>query len=310
MGGVDLKNLFEKHFYVDVREFAREAALDEYREHRVYSALARIERNPARREVLMRLAEQERRHYEFWSRIAGGVEPRPATHIVIAYVLMRLLFGASLVAKLQEKSEKRTKAMYREALRHLTGRDREELERIIAEEESHEEAMVSQVSDVYSRYMGSLALGLADAIIEITGAHAGALGTTDSTLVAGVIGLVVGISAAISMASAAYLQAKHETGKSPGTAALVTGLSYIFAVALLSLPYFATHDIAIAFAASIGVAVALTAMLSFQASILADADFKREFAQTTALTLGVAGLAYTLGNVLAGFLGIQQPIVD
>jgi len=294
---------------MDVRKFALEAAEDEYREHKVYSALARIEWNRERRELLRRLAEQEYRHYSFWTRLAGReARPRHVTPIVILYVLARLLMGASVIAKLQERSERRTKAMYREALKYLEGPDREELQRIIAEEESHEEALVTQISDVYSRYMGSLALGLADAIIEITGAHAGALGTTSSTLVAGVIGLVTGVSAAISMASAAYLQAKHETGKTPGMAALVTGLSYIFAVALLSLPYFLTHNLAIAFTASILVAIALTALLSFQAYVMAEADFKREFTQTTALTLGVAALAYVLGNELGKALGIPAII--
>jgi VIT1/CCC1 family predicted Fe2+/Mn2+ transporter len=56
--------------------------------------------------------------------------------------------------------------------------------------------------------MSFIVLGLADAIIEITCVHVGFLGVTSSTLIAGVAGLVVGFAASISMASAAYLQAK------------------------------------------------------------------------------------------------------
>ena len=61
--------------------------------------------------------------------------------------------------------------------------------------------------------------------------------TTSRTIVAGVAGLIVGVSAAVSMASAAYIQAKHEMGKSPKFSALITGLAYITAVVALSTPY-------------------------------------------------------------------------
>ena len=153
--------------------------------------------------------------------------------------------------------------------------------------------------------MGALVLGLADAIIEITAAHAGALGTTSSTTVAGVIGIIGGVGAAISMASVSYLQTKHEVEKSPAVAALVTGVGYIFAVALMSLPYFLVHDIYLAFGASILVGVALAFVLTLQAAVYAERDFKFEFLQTVGLLLGTAFLTYLLGEWLGTLFGIR-----
>jgi VIT1/CCC1 family predicted Fe2+/Mn2+ transporter len=287
-------------------EVAREAALDEFREYVVYRTLARMERRGDRRAVLERLAEQELDHFKFWSRFA---EVRPGRWVwVYAYFMafLRLFFGITFVAKLLERGEEAAVARYRSVEHLLPEADREALRRVIKDEEEHERSLVAQIDDVIVKYMGALVLGLADAIIEITGAHAGTLGTTNSTIVAGVIGIIVGLGAAISMASASYLQTRHELGKSPAVAALVTGVGYIFAVSLMSLPYFLTHDIYLAFTASIAVGVVLSFVLTFQAAVYAERDFKFEFLQTVGLLLGTAFLTYMIGEWLGRVFGINK----
>ncbi len=284
---------------------AREFALKELEEYLVYSWLARVERDPRRKRILESLAAQERGHYEFWSRMER-VEPGIGVYLRAALmVLLRLIFGITFVGKLMERGEGDIVRDYSSTLPTLNERDRRILEAIIEDERSHESEMLAQVDEVLVRYMGALVLGLADAIVEITGAHAGTLGTTGDTLVAGVIGLIVGVSASISMASASYLQTKHETGKSPRTAAAVTGVGYMGAVVLMSIPYFLTRDIYLAFAASVSVGVLLALMLSFQGSVYLGTDLRREFAQTAALILGTAILSYALGDLLGTALGIR-----
>ncbi len=284
---------------------ARDFALKEFEEYLVYSWLARVERNPRRREILRSLASQERGHYEFWRR-REPVEPGRWVYAkAVLLVLLRLIFGITFVGKLMERGERSIVDEYSEAAASMEGEERRTLEAIIEDERSHEADMLAQVDETIVKYMGALVLGLSDAIVEITGAHAGTLGTTNDTLIAGVIGLIVGVSASISMASASYLQTKHETGKSPRTAAAVTGLGYMGAVALMSLPYFLTHVIYVAFAASISVGVLLALMLTFQGSVYSESDFRREFVQTAALLLGTAMLSYLLGEVLGTALGIR-----
>jgi Uncharacterized membrane protein len=89
-------------------------------------------------------------------------------------------------------------------------------------------------------------------------------------------------------------------------AAFVTGFGYIFAVALMSLPYFLTHDIYLAFAASILVGTFLAFVFTFQAAVYAEKDFKFEFLQTVGLLLGVAFLTYVIGDWLGGVFGIKE----
>jgi VIT1/CCC1 family predicted Fe2+/Mn2+ transporter len=293
-----------------LRDIAAEFCRDEYTDYIIYSKLAAIEFNERRRDVLSRLADVERRHYEFWRRYTPSFKP-PITSMIYAYLLafLRMLLGATFVIRLFERGEQKAVEKYREALGFAESEEEKRaIEAIIKDEEEHEELFIAQLDEAVVKYMSALVLGMADAIIEITGTHAGSLGTTSSTIITGAVGLVVGTSAAISMASASYLQTKHEVGKSPRVAALVTGFGYIVATALMSLPFFLIDNIFAAFAVSIVVSVLLALLFTFQGSVYTGTDFRRGFVQTVGLLLGVAVLAYILGDVLSAALGIRALI--
>ena len=70
-------------------------------------------------------------------------------------------------------------------------------------------------------------LGLADALVEVTAIYTGSLGVYHSTMLTGLAGIIAGAAASISMASAAYLQAKQGFKGSPFVAAGYTGSSSI-----------------------------------------------------------------------------------
>jgi VIT1/CCC1 family predicted Fe2+/Mn2+ transporter len=176
---------------------------------------------------------------------------------------------------------------------------------VIEDEVRHEEALISSIDETRVKYMGFIVLGLADAIIEITGVHAGFLGVTNYTIMAGIAGLVVGLSAAVSMASAAYLQAKHEMGRNPLTSALMTGLGYVAASFTLATPYFLTHRMLLAFSASIGLGVILIAAFTYYGAVVFDRDFRRELAESVGLMLATALGSYVFGEVIGGYFGIR-----
>ncbi len=287
------------------REFI-EFCRDELHDYTVYMVLARREKNRERARLLERLAEQEKRHYMFWRRLAGRDCKVSKIHGLIATVL-RTLFGLTFTLKLLERGEAETIEKYRRVLDKLGSEERRELESIIRDEEEHEKALLEQIDEAVVKYVGFIALGLADAIVEITGVHAGFLGATASTIMAGVAGLVVGFAAAISMASAAYIQAKQErAARSPGLSALATGLAYIFAVVLLALPYFMTHSMALAFTASVLMGVGLIAGFNYYAAVLFDRSFPREFAESVALMLGTAAATYMFGEIVGSMFGIPE----
>jgi len=68
---------------------------------------------------------------------------------------------------------------------------------------------MEQMQGQYLKYISFVILGLADAIVEISGIHAGSLGIYHSTEITGLAGIVAGAAASIAMASAAYAQAKQ-----------------------------------------------------------------------------------------------------
>src|SRR5205814_4300548 len=88
--------------------------------------------------------------------------------------------------------------------------------------------------------MSFIVLGLADAVVEISGIHAGSLGIYGKTELAGLAGIIAGLAASIAMASAAYAQAKQGFEGSAKWSAIYTGVSYMITPSLSPLPYFLT----------------------------------------------------------------------
>ncbi len=286
---------------MDYEEFCR----DEYHDYLVYRELAYREGNPERRGVLERLAEQERRHYDFWRGLSRDCGADVGRWRIALYMAVKRILGLAFLLRLLERHEKEVIARYRAVAERMGPEDRERLMDIIREEEEHEAALLDQIGSDTVRYMGFVVLGLADAIIEITGVHAGMLGVTNSTIMAGIAGIVVGFSAAISMASAAYLQAKHEGGLNPAKSATVTGVAYILAVLALAIPYFMWADMLYAFAASVVTAIALIGAFTFYSSVIMDKGFTREFLEAVLLLFGTVAGAYAIGDLLGRTFGVK-----
>lgn len=285
---------------------------DELFDHLVYRELASIERDERLKSTLERLAEQERVHYEFWKGLAGGCSDVSMFKVKL-YVLARKLLGLTFTLKFLEMHESRVIGEYKAYLEKLEGPRRGELERIIMDEVEHERSFLNSLAEMENlvRYLGFIALGLADSIVEITGVHAGFLGATATTLAAGVAGLIVGLSAAIAMAGAAYLQAKHsrvEERLRPGVSAMATGISYLLAVVLLALPYFLTESMVLAFTASLIVAVALLVSFTVYSSVINESSIRSEVVENLLVLAGVTVVAYLFGSLIGEVTGLRELI--
>ena len=86
--------------------------------------------------------------------------------------------------------------------------------------------------------MASTALGVSGTLVELTGIYVGFISAFANTIMAGLAGLIAGISASISMTIASYIQAKSSSLDKPIKAAVYIGLAYITITLLLSLPHF------------------------------------------------------------------------
>lgn len=283
-------------------------ARNELTEHIVYHRLALMERNAENRAALERLSEQEEKHYEFWKSLLSqseGDRIRARWSTVWWIWALRTVFGVTFITKLLETHEKDSQEKYEGIMGSIPADRKQQLLSIIEDEKSHERALIAQLKERRVSYIGFVVLGLADAIVEITGVHAGFLGVTGSTLIAGIAGVVVGFAAAISMGSAGYLQAKQEPDKSALLSGFITWASYFCSVILLALPYFLIRVMITAFAVSTSVGIVLVAGFTFYGAIVFDRTFWREFGETVGLMLATALATFLLGTVVGRIFHID-----
>ncbi len=284
-----------------LEEVAKEMCADEWKSYVIYSYLAATEKNEKRALLLKKMAEQERRHFEFWKRYADCEPPKVNLKKI---EMIRKLFGVHFLLKLLEKEEEKAIKCYKKLIEEVKDEEvRRELEEILKDELEHESELLKDVEDIRVKYLGYIALGLADAVVEITGVHTGFLGATANTILAGLAGIIVGFSASLSMSGAAYIQAKHDPSVSPPVSAGITGLAYIISVILLALPYFVIHDIWGAFIASLIVAMMILGAFIYYSSVIQDKDFKREYVETVSLLMLTALGSFAFGKIMEMIIG-------
>jgi VIT1/CCC1 family predicted Fe2+/Mn2+ transporter len=281
-------------------------AKNELTENIVYGKLARMEKDPTNRAALEKLSVQEKSHYEFWrSLLPDGTKITPRWYTIYTVSFLRIVFGVTFITKFLETHETNAVQKYQDITDNIPESHKLHFAEIIEDEKSHERALIAQLKEKRVDYIGFIVLGLADAIVEITGVHAGFLGVTGSTLIAGISGIIVGFAAAISMGSASYLQAKQDTDKSAFLSGLATGLSYFFSVVLLALPYFLIHTMILAFAVSTSVGIVLIAGFTFYGAIVFDRTFWREFGEAVGLMLATAIATFLLGTVISNVFHVS-----
>ena len=286
---------------------AEEYCIDEFTDYTIYKYLAEHEQSQDLKRILERLAEEEYKHYLFWKRLLGrDCRVETGRNKLRGILLMRRLLGLTFTLKFLERHEEDVIRAYRDYLKYLDDEEaRKELESIIRDEEEHESSLIGSIEETVVKYLSFIVLGLADAIVEITGVHAGFLGATSRTIMAGIAGLIVGLSAAISMASAAYLQAKSDPTRDPVRSALMTGMGYIGAVILLAAPYFVAQHMLVAFTISLVLGLLLIAFFTYYSAIVFDRSFTREFIESASLMLGTAFASYVFGDVIGSYFGIR-----
>ncbi len=287
-------------------DVAMASCVDEYIDGAIYRWLSRAPYlSRLSRGVLLEMASHEERHYRFWSGVSGGCRVRFVWARVLAALLMALLFGATVTIKALERKENETIQRYRGVLKYFEGSERAELESIIEDEVRHENILMEKIGEERIKYLGFIVLGLSDAIIEISGIHAGTLGVYEDTVKAGIAGLIAGIAASMAMAAAAYAQAKQGGMGRPATSAMYTGIAYFLTAVILAIPYFIVHQIFIAFAISIVLSIIILAYISTYGSILYGRNYLREITETTLIILGVSAALYFIGDLVSRFLGIR-----
>lgn len=285
-----------------LRQRLIQAQRGEITEYEVYTRLSRREPDARHREVLRRIADDERRHYDFWAEYTG-VRPAPRMAVIHAYVWLARLLGLTFAIKLMEKNEQGAQLNYGQVAESIP--DAFDVQR---EEHEHEDALIALIDEERLRYIGSVVLGLNDALVELTGALAGfTLALQDGRLVA-IIGLITGIAAALSMSASEYLSTRTEAdgNTSPAKAALYTGFAYILTVAVLIAPYLLLASPFLALACSVAGALLIILAFTYYISVARDLPFWPRFAEMAGISLGVAAVSFGIGYLLRAFVGVEM----
>ena len=273
---------------------------NEITEYRIYQRLARNTKNTENSKVLEKIANEELAHYGFWKTFTG-TEIRPAAGKVIFYYLIARILGLTFGIKLMERGESQANKNYNSFAQIIP-----EAVKIANDEDAHEHELIKMIQEEKLNYVGSVVLGLNDALVELTGALAGLSLALQNTRVIALVGLITGIAASLSMAASEYLSTKTEdTGKEAAISALYTGIAYVFTVIILILPYFLFAHYLVCLAITILLAILIIFLFNFYISVAKDYNFNKRFTEMLVISLGVAAVSFGIGYLIRNVFGID-----
>ena len=157
------------------------------------------------------------------------------------------------------------------------------------------------------KYVGSMVLGLNDALVELTGSLAGFTFAMQNTKLIALSGLIIGISATFSMASSEFLAARSEGRKDAFKSCLYTGIAYLITVVLLITPYliFGNSQYMVALGCMIGVVLLIIAVFTYYTSVAQSMPFKSRFLEMSVISVTVAVISFLVGIFAKQLFGID-----
>ena len=274
---------------------------NECTESEIYRRIARFAGGEENRQTLLHLAQEEQAHGEIWARYTGQTV-RPKMWKVRLYSLIARVLGFTFAVKRMERGEEEAQELYEQLAREVP-----ESAEIRRQEQEHEQALLAMLDEERLRYVGSMVLGLNDALVELTGSLAGFTFALQNTRLIALSGLIIGISATFSMASSEFLAARSEGRSDALKSCGYTGIAYLITVVLLILPYllFPAHRFAAALVCMLAVVVLIIAGFTYYTSVAQDQPFFSRFREMALISVGVAVLSFFVGIAAKRFLGVD-----
>ena len=227
------------------------------------------------------------------------LEPQKAK--VLFFRLLAKMFGITFAVKLMEKGEEGAQSAYQQVSDQL-----DKVEDIVRDEYRHEKQLLELIDEERLHYVGSIVLGLNDALVELTGALAGfTFALRDPRLVA-LTGLVTGTAASLSMGASEYLSTKSEgEEKTAAKAASYTTAAYVITVVLLIFPFLVLSNPYVSLLWSIGNAILVILVFTYYISVARDLPFRKRFTEMAGISLGVAAFTFVIGYMIRIVLGVE-----
>lgn len=273
---------------------------NEITEYHIYKKLSKSLKNPKNATLLSQIADDEKRHYDFWSQYSG-IKVKPNRWKIFKFYWISKILGVTFGIKLLENGEQGAQDEYKKATQFIP-----EAKEIVEDEDAHEEELVNMIKEKKLDYVGSIVLGLNDALVELTGALAGLTLALQNTRLIAVAGLITGIAASFSMGASEYLSTKSEGNSSKAlSSSIYTGVAYIITVLILILPYLLFDNYYLCLALTISFAILIILGFNYYISVAKDLNFKKRFFEMAFLSLGVAALTFGISYFVRMFFGID-----
>jgi len=276
-----------------VRKQIIEAQRNEVTEYHIYKRLARKTKNEKNKQVLNSIADDELRHYKIWMKYSGR-EVDPNYWNISKYYWIARIFGLTFGLKLMERGEEKAQVNYLEAIK------------ISHDENQHENELIALIDEDKLNYIGSVVLGLNDALVEILGTLAGLTFALQNNQLVALAGTITGIAGALSMSSSEYLSNKSE-GKIQGAlkSAIFTGIAYIIAVIFLVAPFVLLKSPWASLGFAVFNSVLIVFLFTYYISVARDQPFGKRFTEMVVLSTVVGLISFGLGYLARIIFGIE-----
>ena len=124
---------------------------NELTESVIYEKIAAFAGGAENKETLLRLAREEKAHYEIWKKYTG-IEMKPEMGKVLKFTLIARILGFTFAVKLMERGEGNAQIEY-----ELLAKEVAESAAIRQQEEEHEHALLDMLDEERLQYVGSMA---------------------------------------------------------------------------------------------------------------------------------------------------------
>ncbi len=279
----------------------RKMQQNELTESIIYERIAGFAKGEENKQTLMRLAQEEKAHYLIWRKYTAH-DMKPNKGKVLLYTLLARILGFTFAVKLMERGEDHAQKIYEQLVKEVP-----ESNAIRSQEEEHEQALLGLLDEERLQYVGSMVLGLNDALVELTGSLAGFAFALQNTRLIALSGLIVGISATFSMASSEFLAARSEGRTDALKSCSYTGVAYLLTVVALIAPYLffpATMYIP-ALICMLVVVILIIGGFTYYTSVAQDQPFGSRFGEMALISIGVAVVSFVVGILAKKFLGVD-----
>ena len=295
--GTIVKNIVSETSLALIRNMQQ----NELTESVIYTRIAGFAKGEENQKTLQRLASEERAHYELWKKYTK-TELKPQKCKVLWFTLIARLLGFTFAVKLMERGEEHAQDEYEQLAAEVP-----ESIHVREQEEEHEQALLAMLDEESLRYVGSMVLGLNDALVELTGSLAGFTFAMQNTRLIALSGLIIGISATFSMASSEFLAARSEGRSDALKSCTYTGIAYLITVVALILPYllFPNAQYLAALICMLAIVILIIAGFTYYTSVAQEQPFFSRFGEMAVISVSVAVLSFLVGIAAKHFLGVD-----